>query len=144
MRGRSCLQWRTFLLSECTKQMPAGARLCKALGVFSAQAPHVPSSRTRSKFNNNVIRETRRKNPEVLHGRTACVTCVDGGAPWVLMYTAMKRRAGVGVSFRVHKLCPRSWTSPGPQIRDARSVRGLVRTNGCESWRVRVENGSSD
>ena len=36
------------------------------------------------------------------------------------MYTAPKRRAGVGASFRVHKLWPRSRTSPGPQIRDAR------------------------
>ena len=27
------------------------------------------------------------------------------------MYTAPKRRAGVGASFRVHKLCPRSRTS---------------------------------
>ena len=41
----------------------------------------------------------------------------------MLMYTAPKRRAGVGVSFRVHKPCPRSRTSPGPQIRDARYKR---------------------
>ena len=41
------------------------------------------------------------------------------------MYTAPKRRAGVGASFRVHKLCPRSRTSPGPQIRDARSLQPM-------------------
>ena len=60
--GWAHIQWLTCLHSERSKQMPAGARFEEVLAFQRALPSLVHRSRSRSKLNNNEIREMRRKN----------------------------------------------------------------------------------